>query len=233
MPFPHKLIYVGDGWGICDHLPCLLWSWLCFKNVIVNGNLSVISITKQHYTLPRIWHVSGKIKKKLAGRGHMSVSVNPEISVRSCGWIFFTSAHVEQNDNKTSCRLSLVLTCHVLYFNGTYLKDYGSKFKHGFQISSDLPLVKIIVVDKTWEFVRSNVIIHVILSYSEGVWHWPMLLVFIMCYRKLELKIVLYIYNYRFISRDMWNYSWPILSESLPIFCFHHPLLNISIIRNT
>lgn len=62
---------------------------------------------------------------------------------------FFTSAHVEQNDNKTSCRLSLVLTCHVLYFNGTYLKDYGSKFKHGFQISSDLPLVKIIVVDKT------------------------------------------------------------------------------------
>lgn len=161
-------------------------------------------------------------KKKLAGRGHMSVSVNPEISVRSCGWIFFTSAHVEQNDNKTSCRLSLVLTCHVLYFNGTYLKDYGSKFKHGFQISSDLPLVKIIVVDKTWEFVRSNVIIHVILSYSEGVWHWPMLLVFIMCYRKLELKIVLYIYNYRFISRDMWNYSWPILSESLPIFCFHH-----------
>lgn len=153
MPFPHKLISVGDGWGICDHLPCLLWSWLRFKNVIENGNLSVISITKQHYTLPRIWHVSGKIKKKkLAGRGHMSVSVNPELSVRSCGWIFFTSAHVEQNDNKTSCRLSLVLTCHVLYFNGTYLKDYGSKFKHGFQISSDLPFVKII--NSGWQDMR-------------------------------------------------------------------------------
>lgn len=45
-----------------------------------------------------------------------------------------------------------MLTCHVLYFNGTYLKDYGSKFKHGFQISSDLPLVKIIVVDKAFSY---------------------------------------------------------------------------------
>lgn len=178
----------------------------------------------------------GKNKKKIGwSRAYVSVCQSGNFCAQlRLNIFYFRSRRAKwQQLNKTSCRLSLVLTCHVLYFNGTYLKDYDSKFKHGFQISSDLPLVKIIVVDKTWEFVRSNVIIHVILSYSEGVRHWPMLLVFIMCYRKLELKIVLYIYNYRFISRDMWNYSWPILSESLPIFCFHHPLLNISIIRNT
>lgn len=152
MPFPHKLIYVGDGWGICDHL-CLLWSWLRFKNVIENGNLSVISITKQHYTLPRIWHVSGKIKKN----NWLVEGICQCLSIRNflcaaAAEFFFTSAHVEQNDNKTSCRLSLVLTCHVLYFNGTYLKDYGSKFKHGFQISSDLPFVK--MINSGWQDMR-------------------------------------------------------------------------------